>query len=467
VRTRSSSEGLLDSLVSKPVCWISTIGTPQQELYGAATSVTKQNAANRYMCKVISSPGRFRAWSERRQSDNCDNSERRVPRKYLCAFLRARFQRVLAFQRWARRDAERKEESQAREITRLWIDSELERRARTAEVGLRSKLASAWSQRWELGLTGLFTRAKKDEDDPLYRFTGMRTNRFKRGLGRLAYVILTDLPVVAAIPKISSTISSVSRGMCPCGQHVLAYVICNEFWKRVGVHNLEYLEELALYSWVNSDYSEEIWMKWVDCAREYNFKADRGRKLIAETARKTFSRMVPGGAWLQASLGLASDAYYVVTGHSPSINSYRKALDQYLITRSTVHPVDEVAEFLTMLAVNHHEEDAFTWARNIYRRRELVVVFAIFCGCLDDDVWMYISYASQTRGMLTLNYSLKPFLWFLEEKQDLNCRKLFKTREFYEGYFSAHGLAVRCSHCGYHADYHRAKRCRCKRFGRA
>jgi len=432
-------------------------------VYGAAEQQPTRGVMPYSMSTFTCRPGRFRAWSERRQSDNCDNSERRVGYKYVSAYVRVLVRRALAFQRWSRREAVRKQESQAREITKLWIDSELEQRSRlwAVEVGLRSKTSSAWSQA-KLGLADTFTRASKDEDDPLYRFTGKRASYFKRVVGRLAYVVVTDLPVVAAIPTFSSLWTSLSRGMCPCGQHVLSYVICNEFWKRVGVHNLEYLTDLATYSYVNGDYGESVWLRWVDCAREFNFKADRGRKLIAETARKTVSRLVPGGAWLQASLGLASDAYYVVTGHSPSINSYRKAVDEYLISRSTVHPVDEVAEFLTMLAVNHHEQDAFTWARKIYNRGVLAKVFATFVGCLDDDIWMYISYASQVRGILTLNYHLMPFLQFLEEKQNLCVRKLFKSREFYEGYFKAHRLAVRCSTC-----HHVPKRCQCRVFGRS
>jgi hypothetical protein len=270
------------------------------------------------------------------------------------------------------------------------------------------------------------------------------------------YVIVTDLPIVAAVPKIGNAYSNVSRGMCPCGQHVLSYGICNNFWTRVGAHNLAYLQDLSLYSRVNNDYSEEIWMKWVDCAREYNFKADRGRKLIAETARKTISRWIPGSTLFQSALGIASDAYYVVTGHSPSVNSYRKAVDEYLITRSTVHPVDEVAEFLTVLGVNFYEDDAFTWARNVCSRGDLAATFAKLVGVLDDDLWMYISYANQNRGTLTLHYNILPFICFMEKVQDCCTRKLFKSREFYDGYFHAHSLSVRCSAC------HRVlRRCQC------
>lgn len=300
-------------------------------------------------------PGVFRARSETRTSDNGDRTERRPAKKYCSAFFRAQAHRVLASQRAFRREAIAEQRFWSSCLWEVQLRSQLglpdrgQPWAREA-VGARRNAVSDQLMRLRGGLVGHFRRfaIQEQTEDPLRKLTFVsNTSYFRRMAGRFLYVVATDLPFVAAIPTLFTTWQSLSRGMCPCGQHVLAYGLCVNYWNRATRTYVQYLVEILTYARTNQAH-DEVLFQILDVAREVNFKNDRGTKLVRQSLRKTASNTLPLLRQVKLGAGFISDVAYIFTGHSMQVNATLSRSDDLGLIPVGWEDVDEIAWFLTL-----------------------------------------------------------------------------------------------------------------------
>jgi hypothetical protein len=287
--------------------------------------------------------------------------------KFTGSFMSALAKRTAAMQRMARRHAIKNQELRKREISAALLSLQLGLPTFGREAGsARPNTVRERVLRVRDGLVGRFRRVVQQEplEDPLrkYLFGESESSYFKRVGGRFLYQAAIDTPILAALPYLTSSWKTVSRGFCPCGQHSLAYGSCKAYWEHAAWRAITYMDELLTYASTNGDY-KSIFYPIRDAAREAFYRGEQGRKYVRKVMRKSITNSLPVVRPVKWALGGLSDAMYILAGSGLDVNARLAAIDEIGLRPVDMGAVDEIGYLLCELPVTrlHVRLQAQVW----------------------------------------------------------------------------------------------------------